>query len=191
MTETVEFKAPYIIFSAPSGAGKTTIVKRLMARYPQLAVSVSATTRPMRPGEQDGQDYIFLDKAAFEQAIKRGEFLEYEQVHGNYYGTLKKSVQQLRDQGYTVVFDIDVKGALSIKKTYGESMLIFIKPPSTEVLVDRLKGRKSEDEATLKKRLQRIEFEYSFMDRFDHVVINDDIEETVATVEKLIIKKNE
>ena len=132
-----------------------------------------------------------MDKESFEQAISRGEFLEYEQVHGNYYGTLKKSVQNLREQGYTVVFDIDVKGALSIKKTFNESMLIFIKPPSTEVLIDRLKGRKSEDEATLKKRLQRLEFEYSFMDRFDHVVINDDIEETISTVEGLIIKKNE
>ncbi len=191
MTEKTEFIAPYIIFSAPSGAGKTTIVKRLLARYPQLAVSISATTRPIRPGEQDGQDYIFMDKESFEQAISRGEFLEYEQVHGNYYGTLKKSVQNLREQGYTVVFDIDVKGALSIKKTFNESMLIFIKPPSTEVLIDRLKGRKSEDEATLKKRLQRLEFEYSFMDRFDHVVINDDIEETISTVEGLIIKKNE
>ncbi len=188
MDKHVEFKAPYIIFSAPSGAGKTTIVKKLLEKYPNLAVSISATTRPMRPGEKNGTDYIFMDKAAFEQGIGNGAFLEYEQVHGNYYGTLAKSVSDLRKKGYTVVFDIDVKGALAIKKVFDDSLLIFIKPPSTEVLIERLKGRKSESEATLKKRLERIEFEYSFMDRFDHVVVNDHIDDTLAVVENIILK---
>ncbi|RMH62021.1 MAG: guanylate kinase [Calditrichaeota bacterium] len=191
MPRSPRFIAPYIVFSAPSGAGKTTIVKRLLEKYPELAVSISATTRPRRPGEQDGVDYIFMNEDAFKKAVAAGRFLEYEQVHGNYYGTLKSTVEELRRAGKTVVFDIDVKGALNIRAQYPESFLIFIKPPDLNVLIERLKGRKSETEATLRKRLQRIEFEYTFMDRFDRVIVNDELEHAVAEVEKVICPERE
>ena len=190
MTDNIRFIAPYIVFSAPSGAGKTTIVRRLLEKYPALAVSISATTRPRRPGERDGVDYIFMDESEFKQAKENNQFLEYEQVHGNYYGTLKSTVNDLRTRGKTVVFDIDVKGALSIRSHYPDSFLIFIKPPDIEVLIERLKGRKSETEESIRKRLKRIEFEYTFMGHFDYVVINDDLERAVADIERKIVKRN-
>jgi guanylate kinase len=184
----MEFKSPYIAFSAPSGAGKTTIVKHLAGRYPQTVISVSATTRPKRPFETDGVDYIFLSEEAFKQAIAQGKFLEYEQVHGNYYGTLLETVEGFRRQGKVVLFDIDVNGALAIKDRFPEAILIFIKPPSTEELVRRLKARKSETEASIKKRLERLEFEYAQAGQFDYTIVNDDLQTAIAGVEALILK---
>jgi len=184
-----KFKSPYIAFSAPSGAGKTTIVKNLAEKYPhELVISVSATTRARRPQEKEGVDYYFLSKQEFEEAIAQGKFLEYEEVHGNYYGTLIETVETHRKQGKTVLFDIDVKGAMSVRRYYPQALLIFIKPPSDEELVRRLKDRRSEDEATIQRRLQRLKFEYEQAERFDHIVINDQLEETIAEVERLIIK---
>ncbi len=186
----MEFKSPYIAFSAPSGAGKTTIVKHLAEHYPQTVISVSATTRAKRPFETDGVDYIFLSEEAFKKAIAQGRFLEYEQVHGNYYGTLLDTVETFRRQNRTVLFDIDVNGALAIKRRFPETILIFIKPPSTEELVRRLKARKSETEASIRKRLERLEFEYARAEEFDYVVINDDLQKAIAEVEALILKEN-
>jgi len=184
-----EFKSPYIAFSAPSGAGKTTIVKKLVEKYPQeLVISVSATTRPKRPQEKAGEDYYFLSKEEFETAIAQGRFLEYEEVHGNYYGTLIETVEAHRKRGKTVLFDIDVKGALSVKKHYPQAILIFIKPPSKEELIRRLKDRRSEDEASIQRRMQRLDFEYEQAVYFDHIVINDQLEKTIAEVERLILK---
>ncbi|HHJ52496.1 MAG TPA: guanylate kinase [Caldithrix abyssi] len=185
----VEFVSPYVAFSAPSGAGKTTIVKKLVEKYPeQLVISVSATTRPMRPGERDGVDYYFMTEEEFKQAIKQGRFLEWELVHGNYYGTLLEKIQGHTEQGKTVLFDIDVKGAQSVKRNFPEAILIFIKPPSKEELIRRLKMRRSEDEATIRKRLERLEFEYEQARFFDHIVINDRLEDAVRQVERIIIK---
>ncbi len=186
----MEFKSPYIAFSAPSGAGKTTIVKHLAERYPQTVISVSATTRPKRPFETDGVDYIFLSEEAFKEAIAQGKFLEYEQVHGNYYGTLLETVERFRRQNKVVLFDIDVNGALAIKKHFPEAMLIFIKPPSTEELVRRLQRRNSETEASIQKRLERLEFEYARAEEFDYIIVNDDLQSAIAEVETLILEDN-
>ncbi len=180
-------KAAHIVFSAPSGGGKTTIIKRLLPQIPQLALSVSATTRAKRPGEVNGVDYYFLSMAAFNEAIREGRFLEYEKVHGNYYGTLKETVDALTAKGKSVVFDIDVKGAQSIRKAYPDTLRIFIKPPSEKVLIQRLRDRMSEDDGSLAKRLERIRFEYSQAYLFDHVVVNDDLETAVNEVKKIIL----
>ena len=183
----MKFISDYIVFSAPSGGGKTTIARTLEQKYDRLVISVSATTRPRRPNERDGVDYYFLSLPEFEEAIRQGRFLEYEQVHGYYYGTLKEKVEEAVRAGKTVLFDIDVNGALSIKKHYPQALLIFIKPPSKEVLVERLKKRRSENEETIRKRLQRMEYEYAMAERFDHIVINDDLQRTINEIEHLII----
>ena len=183
----MEFKAPLIAFSAPSGAGKTTIVRKLVEKYPQMVISVSATTRAKRPNEKDGTDYFFLTKEEFQQAIERNAFLEYEEVFGQFYGTLKSTVEEFRRQGKIVLFDIDVNGALAVKRYNPDALLIFIKPPSKEELVRRLKGRKSETEEAINKRLARLEFEYAKAPFFDHVIVNDKLKTALQEVESLIL----
>lgn len=183
-----KLNSKYIVFSAPSGAGKTTIVKVLLEQIPDLALSISATTRNMRPGEMNAKDYFFLSKDEFEQAIREGKFLEHEIVHDNYYGTLKEKVDGLVKQGKSVVFDIDVKGARAIKDAYPEAVLIFIKPPSREVLEQRLKDRQSDDEKSIKKRLERLEFEYEQASFFDYNIVNDNLEHAIEEIKKLILK---
>lgn len=185
----MEFISRYIAFSAPSGAGKTTIVKRLASKYSQISISVSATTRPMRPGEREGKDYFFLSEEEFRKAIEHREFLEYEKVHGYYYGTLKKSVDSLVREGKVVLFDIDVKGALSVKRHYPQAVLIFIKPPSKAELIRRLQSRRSETEDMIQKRLQRLPFEYEQAKYFDYIVVNDRLNDAVLSIENIIIKK--
>ena len=187
----MKFNAPFIVFSAPSGAGKTTIVKNLAQKYPQLVISVSATTRKIRPNETEGKDYFFLDEEAFKKAIKKNAFLEYENVHGQYYGTLIENVDNFHNQGKIVLFDIDVNGALAVKKYYAESLLIFIKPPSTGELVKRLNSRKSETKASIQKRLKRLEFEYAQAEFFDHIIINDDFNKAIRKIESIIISGKE
>ncbi len=186
----MRFKSPYIVFSAPSGGGKTTIVKKLHEKYPETVISVSATTRPKRVNERDGVDYYFLDKETFEQYIKQGKFLEYELVHGNYYGTLKEVVDRHIEEGKVVLFDIDVNGALSIKKHYPTAILIFLKPPSKQALIERLKKRKTETEESIQKRLNRLPYEYEQAKKFDYIVVNDDLDETIRTIEKYILKND-
>ncbi|HGY57134.1 MAG TPA: guanylate kinase [Caldithrix abyssi] len=186
----MKFISPYIAFSAPSGAGKTTIAKTLQEKYKnELVISVSATTRPRRPEERDGVDYFFLKQEEFEKAIAQNRFLEYEQVHDWYYGTLKDTVEEAVKKGKTVLFDIDVNGALSIKKHYPQAVLIFIQPPSEEALIERLKNRKSESEETIRKRLKRMEYEYSMVKHFDHIVVNDDLQRAVREIEHIITAK--
>ncbi len=183
----MKFKAPYIVFSAPSGGGKTTIVKILNEKYPQTVISVSATTRPKRPNEVDSVDYYFLTVEKFEQKIKEGKFLEYEQVHGHYYGTLKQVVDEHVKHNKVVLFDIDVNGALSIKKHYSNAILIFIKPPNEQVLIERLKKRHTETEERIRKRLQRLPYEYEQAKKFDYIIVNDDLQTTLKEVEKHIL----
>ena len=186
----MKFISPYIAFSAPSGAGKTTIAKTLQEKYKNdLVISVSATTRPRRPEERDGVDYFFLEQEEFEKAIAQNRFLEYEQVHDWYYGTLKDTVEEAVKKGKTVLFDIDVNGALSIKKHYPQAVLIFIQPPSEEALIERLKNRKSESEESIRKRLKRMEYEYSMAEHFDHIVVNDDLQRAVLEIEHIITAK--
>ncbi len=171
-------KGKLIIFSAPSGSGKTTLVHYVMARIPHLAFSVSATSRPPRPGEKDGVDYYFLTVEEFKQKIRENAFVEWEEVYENqFYGTLRSEVEKIRDRGDSVVFDVDVKGGISIKKLYGSLALsIFVKPPSLQVLEERLRHRSTEDEKSIRKRLKRAAFELTFEGHFDKVVVNDELE---------------
>lgn len=182
-----KFRSKYIVFSAPSGGGKTTIARMLAKRHENISISISATTRKKRPLEEEGKDYYFLSKPEFNENIQNDNFLEYEEVHGDYYGTLINRVQDLVKQGLMVIFDIDVNGALSIKKKYPEAILIFIKPPSLEELKARLKKRKSESDEAINKRLSRIEFEYKKSEAFDHIIVNDNLNRTVEEIEKLIL----
>ena len=183
-----KFRSKYIVFAAPSGTGKTTIVKELMNNHPELALSISATTRDRRFNETDKVDYFFLSDDEFKKAIDRDEFLEYEKVHDNFYGTLIKTVEEQINSGKTVIFDVDVKGALSIKNKFKSALLIFIKPPDRETLIERLKNRKSENEQSILKRLARIDFELDQAKHFDFVVINDDLHKTLQEIEKIIKK---
>ncbi|MBN2426151.1 MAG: guanylate kinase [Calditrichaceae bacterium] len=183
----MKFKSSYIAFSAPSGTGKTTIVEYLVKKYPHLVTSVSATTRPKRPGEIDGIAYHFLSERQFEEYINKGAFLEYEKVHGNYYGTLKATVDKHISDRRTVLFDIDVNGALSIKNKIPAAILIFLKPPYKDELITRLKNRKSETMESIDKRLQRLSYEYEMSAKFDYVVINDKLEDAIKEIERIII----
>ena len=181
----------FIVLSAPSGAGKTTIAKKLAQRNANMVIAISATTRPKRPREVDGKDYFFIGKEEFEKHIHNGDFIEYEQVHGDFYGTLLNIVESLKSAGKIVLFDIDVKGALNIKKLYPDSLLIFIEAPSIEELQRRLQRRRSDSFAAIKKRLDRIKFEYEQAKKFDHIVVNEKLEETVQYIEELIKQTTE
>lgn len=175
-----------IVISAPSGAGKTTICKLLLARNIKLQMSISATTRPPRPAEQNGVDYIFLSEDEFQNKVSHNEFLEHEIVHGYNYGTLKSEVDKLINRGFHVIFDIDVHGALTIKQKYPDAILIFLKPPSLEELKERLIRRKSDDPVEIEKRLKRLPIEYQKSELFDHIVINDELNNTVKRVEQIL-----
>lgn len=165
-----------IAFSSPSGGGKSTIVKKLLNEFPNLILSVSATTRSPRIGEIDGQHYYFVSFAKFKEMIDTHQLIEWEEIFGNYYGTPKTELAKL-DEKKCLIFDIDVKGALSLKNNYpDQSLLVFITPPSLEILEQRLRNRKSDSEEQIRHRLMRAEFELSFKDKFDYVVINDDLE---------------
>ncbi|NRA50683.1 MAG: guanylate kinase [Phaeodactylibacter sp.] len=176
------------LFAAPSGAGKTTIVRHLLDKYDHLSFSISATTRSKRPHETNGKDYYFIDAEEFKTLVREDGFVEWEEVYeGLFYGTLKREVERLWGAGKHIVFDIDVKGALNIKKAYPEeAVAIFVKPPSLETLRNRLTSRGTEDDANLKKRLDRAVEEMGYEDRFDIVLVNDDLEEALKASERII-----
>ena len=173
-------KGKLIIVSAPSGSGKSTIVRWLMEQHPELKLyfSVSCTSRQPRGTEQDGVDYFFLQPDEFRQKIANGEFLEYVEVYTDrFYGTLKAQVERQREAGQNVVFDVDVKGGVNIKKYYGdEAMSLFIQPPSVEELRRRLEGRATDTPEAIQQRLDKAEYELTFAPKFDHIVVNDDLE---------------
>ncbi len=176
-----------IVVSAPSGCGKTTIAQAILNNHPSIHFSVSATTRPKRSGETDGKDYFFLTRDAFERKIDQSQLVEWEEIYGNYYGPLKSEVDRALEGGHVMLFDIDVKGALSIRKAYpDESLLIFIEPPSFDELKDRLTGRKTEDEAALARRLERVPMELEYGRQFDHRVVNDNLEQAIREVESIV-----
>lgn len=177
-----------IIFTAPSGAGKTTIVRHLLNKYDCLAFSVSATTRPMRTHEQHGKDYFFISLESFRERIANGEFLEYQEVYENqYYGTLRSEVEQLWANGKHVVFDIDVQGALNLEKAYPDRTLsVFVQPPSPEILFERLKQRRTEDAASLQKRIDKAAHELTFATHFDTILVNDVLIDTLHKADQLI-----
>lgn len=177
------------IISAPAGTGKTTLVDRLKKEYPhQLTQSISCTTRSPRQGEVDGKDYVFLTKKAFEERIKRGDFLEHAHVFGEYYGTLKEMVRREQSKGKDVILVIDTQGALELKKTVAVTT-IFMIPPSMEVLEERLKSRETETPAALKKRLEWALHEMEQAKHYDYNIINDDLEKAYETLKKIIIYK--
>jgi guanylate kinase len=178
-----------IIFSAPSGAGKTTIVKHLLGVYPKsLSFSISATTRPPRAYEKPNKDYYFISADEFRNKIAENEFIEYEQVYdGLYYGTLRSEVERLWSQGQVVVFDVDVKGGIALKQEFGEAALaVFVKPPSIKELRKRLLSRKTETDETLKERVEKAELEMEFAQFFDDVIINDSLSEALDFSEKIV-----
>lgn len=182
-------KGKLIIFSAPSGSGKTTIVRHLLNKYTQqLAFSVSACTRPRREYEIDGKDYYFLTLQDFRQKIADQQFAEWEEVYaGNYYGTLKAEIQRLWDEGKHVLFDVDVKGGLKLKEAYGDAALaVFVKVTSDDEIKRRLSGRGTETAETLATRLAKVRYEQSFEHEFDVVLINDELDETLAKAEDLV-----
>ena len=175
-------KAKLIIFSAPSGSGKTTIVKEVLKTDIPFAFSVSATSRAPREGEVHAKDYHFLSVNDFKKSIENEHFLEWEEVYENqFYGTLKTEVEQKRLQGYNVLFDVDVIGGLNIKKFYGEEALsIFVMPPSIEELEKRLQGRGTETAESFKKRIDKAEEEMQYAKDFDVVIVNDDLQKAVS-----------
>lgn len=175
-----------IIISAPSGAGKTTLTHRMLARRPDIGYSVSATTRPPRAGEEDGVAYHFMTMDAFETAVARGEFAEYARVHGNMYGTLRREVQRVLDSGRHVVMDIDVQGAAQFSAAFPDAVRIFVLPPSGRALMARLRGRKTEDDATIATRLRDAISEIATMTEFDYVVVNDQIDRAVEQLSCII-----
>jgi guanylate kinase len=175
-----------VILSAPSGGGKTTIAKALLARRDDLGYSVSCTTRVPRPGEIPGRDYYFMSRAEFLAERELGAFAESAEVHGNLYGTLRREVDRVIAAGQHVVMDIDVQGAVQFMRAFPQSVTIFILPPTAEVLLERLRGRQTESAAQLASRLQSALQELQHVDEYEYVVVNDDLERAVSSVASIV-----
>ncbi|MBN8577796.1 MAG: guanylate kinase [Cyclobacteriaceae bacterium] len=177
-----------LIFSAPSGSGKTTIVKHLLATNADLGFSISASTRDRRGRtEQHGKDYYFLTPEEFKRKIDNDEFIEWEEVYaGNFYGTLKTEIERIWNEGRNVIFDVDVKGGINLKKYFGANALaVFVKVPSLEVLKARLTERGTESEESLSRRIFKAKFEMTFQDKFDVVLVNEDLNESLREAQRL------
>ncbi len=181
-------KGKLIIFAAPSGTGKTTLLRYVMARLPQLSFSVSATSRPPRAGEKDGIDYYFISCKEFKQKIKEEAFVEWEEVYENqFYGSLRSEVEKIRRRGDSVAFDVDVKGGVKIKQLYGDQALaVFLRPPSIAVLKERLRRRSTESEESIRQRLARATYELTFEKYFDKVLVNDNLENARKEALKIV-----
>ncbi|MBR5856130.1 MAG: guanylate kinase [Bacteroidales bacterium] len=177
-----------IIFSAPSGAGKSTIVGYLLKKFPFLEFSVSATSRKPRGEEVNGKHYYFFSTDQFETKIKNGEFIEYEEVYsGSYYGTLKSEVERIWDKGNIIIFDIDVKGGVNLKRLYGANALaIFIQPPSVEELRNRLIGRGTDSAEAIERRVAKAQEELAYANKFDRIIVNDNLEEALKEAENCV-----
>ena len=184
-----------IIFSAPSGSGKTTIVHRLLERYPQFEFSISATSRAPRGAERDGVDYYFLSQEAFAAAVAEGRFVEWEEVYkGTCYGTLRSEVERIWQKGHVIVFDVDVLGGINLKRIFGQDACsVFIMPPSVEELRRRLEGRGTDSPEAIDRRVAKAEFELTKAPEFDHTVVNDRlddaVEETCAILDAFINRR--
>lgn len=165
-----------VVVAGPSGAGKSTLLRRLLAERPRYAFAVSCTTRAPRAGEVEGRDYYYLEDGEFQRRIDAEEFAEWEQLHARRYGTLKAEIERLRRAGRHVLFDVDVKGALNLKRIFPDALLVFIAPPSIEALEKRLRGRGSESEEQIRIRLERSRLELELAGRFDRRVVNEDLE---------------
>ena len=177
-----------VIFSAPSGSGKTTIVRELLKRFPQFEFSISATSRQPRGVEQNGVDYYFLSGDEFRERVERGEFVEWEEVYaGTCYGTLRSEIERIWQKGNVIVFDVDVMGGINLKRLFAaDACSIFIMPPSIEELERRLRGRGTDSEEVIRKRISKADFELSKAPEFDHVVVNDTLAEAVEEATHII-----
>lgn len=164
------------VISGPSGAGKVTLLAELRKQRPDLGLTVSATTRSPRPGEVDGTSYYFLSDEEFRRRIAAGEFVEWAEVHGHLYGTLVSEVKRLLAKGHSLVLEIDVQGALNVRKVYPDAVLVFIEPPSLQVLEERLRGRGTEDEASIELRLKNARHEMELADQYDVRIVNDTVD---------------
>ena len=177
-----------VIFSAPSGSGKTTIVRELLKSFPQFEFSISATSRKPRGQEQNGVDYYFMTNEEFRQRVERDEFVEWEEVYeGTCYGTLKSEMERIWSKGNVIIFDVDVMGGINLKKLFGEDACsMFIMPPSVEELERRLRGRGTDSEETILKRVAKAEFELSKAPEFDYTVVNDDLQVAIDEAKAII-----
>lgn len=174
------------VISGPSGAGKGTLVAQLRKEHPELGLAVSATTRSPRPGEVDGKDYYFLSEGEFKRRVAAGEFVEWAYVHGHMYGTLVKEVERLLAQGKSLILEIDIQGALNVKKVWPDVVLIFIEPPSLEELERRLRGRGTEDEQSIELRLKNAKHEMTLADDYDVCIVNDTVDRAVRELSDTI-----
>lgn len=179
-------KGKLFVISGSSGVGKGTLLKQLVQRNPELEVSISATTRNPRPGEVDGVNYFFTSKEDFLKEVENGDFLEWAEFNGNYYGTKQAWVERNLNKGRNLILEIETKGALQIKEKMPDAVLIFILPPSLEELEHRLRGRNTEDEVTIQGRLHEVKREIECSKNYDYRIINDDLEKALAELEKLV-----
>jgi guanylate kinase len=180
------------VISSPSGGGKTSIIRELIRRHPEYRYSISATTRPKRQYETDGKDYFFLSDEEFDRWLREGEFIEWAEVHGYRYGTPKRPIEAMLKEGAVVLLDIDVIGGMNVRRLFPEqSLLIFLKPPSLEVLKERLRGRKSESPEQIQRRLERLPMEMQYANAYDVQIVNDEFDRTVDEVDRVIQNKLE
>ncbi len=177
-----------VIFSAPSGSGKSTIVSHILKLHPELEFSVSAASRAPRGTEKNGVEYWFISADEFRRRIADGDFVEYEEVYsGSFYGTLKSEVERIWDSGHALIFDVDVKGGVNLKKYFGDRALaLFIQAPSVEELRRRLVGRATDSPEAIERRLAKAAEEMTYADRFDHIIVNDDLQTAYADAERLV-----
>lgn len=176
-----------LVISGPSGAGKGTICRALREKMPEVEYSISATTRPPRPGEKDGESYFFLDREKFLKMLKEGAFLEWAEVYGELYGTPRKPVEEALARGQDIILEIDTQGAAQVKRCYPDGVFIFVVPPSFSELERRIKGRGTESPAAISDRLAWVKKEMDQLDLYDYVVVNDRVEEAVAKIQAIIV----
>ena len=180
-------KGSLFVISAPSGAGKTTLCRKLLKKMPDMKLSVSYTTREPRKGEQNDVDYTFVTREKFKKMIDKGEFAEWAMVHGNLYGTSLKRIKDLNSRGYDIILDIDIHGAIQLRKNYDGALYIFVLPPSMEALEKRLVNRKTDSEEIIRNRLDNARAEISQYEHYDYIIINDNIDQAYKELESIVL----
>jgi len=184
----VKKKGNLIVITAPSGTGKTTIIREILKIMPDVVYSISATTRGMRPNEQNGVDYFFIDEETFRKRIDERQFIEWEKVYDYYYGTPKSFVEKVVSEGKSILLEVEVNGALAIQKVYPEAIMIYLLPPSLEELEKRLRERKTESEKDFQKRMERAKMELSLKEKFDYFIVNNNLNTAILELKEVIEK---